>query len=325
MSSCSSRSSASVASSYFSNVSVSTTDTDFDSHFPQAARASSINLPSRLPAAPAPAPEVDLSALAVDPEYEGLPLGFVVAKLQSLGESRASGRAECAHADSLRPGADLLRNATSTSIAIPAGPQLPPYLSCSLADKLTTLPCSRPSHILAIHAPDSPRTLLMPVHGLLWAAKSPGLSVLSSKPEHQVPSSLIPSTPPPTDSSVPVLELTLPSTRAVPLLQGWIYLASPQLLLASLLPTLPSPPASLSSILNPTPEPTMPAAKAATLSHLPSRALLDSVALVHGLWQNTVALEISDKGLWATMGAAWNVLVGALAIQEQRRLAGARV
>lgn len=69
----------------------------------------------------------------------------------------------------------------------------------------------------------------------------------------------------------------------------------------------------------------MPAAKAATLSHLPSRALLDSVALVHGLWQNTVALEISDKGLWATMGAAWNVLVGALAIQEQRRLAGARV
>ncbi|KAL8283543.1 hypothetical protein RQP46_005646 [Phenoliferia psychrophenolica] len=283
-------------------------ETDLETHFSdlQGSRPSSIHLPTRLPPPPHVAPDVDLSTLAVDPEFQGLPLGFVVAKLKTFGP-------------------DLLRAAATTVISIPDGPALPPYLPCTFAqNSLPSLPIpsENPSHILAIHSPDAPRTLLVPVHGLLWAAQSPGLAILSSSPQHQPSSTLLPSTSAPTSSSLPVLELSLPSTRAVPLLQSWIYLASPHLLLKSLLPALPTPPKSLSSLLNPAPEPKTPAALAVALSHLPSATLLDRVALVHGLWQNTVALEISDELIWQTMGAAWSVLVAALGVQEQRRAGG---
>ncbi|KAL8283551.1 hypothetical protein RQP46_005654 [Phenoliferia psychrophenolica] len=259
----------------------------------RAHRQSSINLPTRLPPPPSVAPDVDLSTLAVDPEFEDLPLGFVVAKLRSYG-------------------ADLLRSATATAVSIPATPILPAYLPCKMPESSIMFPSANPFHILAIHSPDAPRTLLLPVHGLLWAAKSPGLSILSSAPEHQPKSSLLPTTPRPTPTSLPVLELSLPSSRAVPVLQNWIYISSPSILLQSLLPSPPTP------IVY-----TSPAVLAAALSHLPSSTLLDRVALVHGLWQNTVALEISDEMLWKGMGFAWSVLIAALAVQERRRVAGA--
>ncbi|KAK4702885.1 hypothetical protein P7C70_g3331, partial [Phenoliferia sp. Uapishka_3] len=299
------------ADSIFSHMTTSTASTSYETHFPdfRTAGATSIHLPTRLPEPPTPFAEVELASLAVDPEFQGLPIGFVVAKLQKLGP-------------------ELLNASTNSRITIPPGSFLPPYLSCPHApttSTLTSAPYTRPSHILAIRAPDAPRTLLLPVHGLLWASKSPALSLLSSAPEFQKQSSLLPSSLPPSDTSIPVLELTLPSTLAVPLLQGWIYLASPQILLSTILPAAPRPESSLEPLLNPAPQPKSPRSLALALSYLPSRTLLDRVSLVHGLWQNVVALEISDPALWSVMSGAWSVLIGALGLREQRRLAAERV
>ena len=214
------------------------------------------------------------------------------------------------------PGAELLRTATTTAISIPAGPHLSAYLPCTFYQNSGATPWSRPSHILAIRSPGAIRTLLLPVHGLLWAAKSPVLSLLSSAPAFQPASVLLPSFPAPTPTSLPVLELSLPSTRALPLLQGWIYLSSATLLKKSLLPCLPS---SLAS-----PEPKSAAELAASLSRLHASVLLDGITLIHALWQIVVALEISSKSdevLWKTMRSAWGTLVAALALQQERRRA----
>ena len=77
--------------------------------------------------------------------------------------------------------------------------------------------------------------------------------------------------------------MSLPSSRTVPLLQSWIYLASSSALLNSLLPIPAPPPSGLSRLLNPVPEPTTPRTMALALSPLPTRTLLDHVQLVHGL------------------------------------------
>lgn len=57
------------------------------------------------------------------------------------------------------------------------------------------------------------------------------------------------------------------------------------------------------------------------LSALPSKVLMDRVHLVHGMWQDVVALEMADQELWDTMGRAWAILVAALALGEKRRSA----
>ncbi|GAA5905125.1 hypothetical protein JCM6882_000386 [Rhodosporidiobolus microsporus] len=292
-------------------------------------KAASIRLPLQLPVPPEPLEEVELSSLVVDDELEGAPVGFAVGKLRSLGPS-------------------LLNATTSTCLHIPPGPTLPPYLPCTLpplASPAAASPVYLPSHILAIRSSDSPRTLVLPVHGLPWAAASPSLSILSSRPEKQPAHPNLPSSPRPYpsagdadgDAYLPVVDLELPSSSAFPFLQQWVYLRSPSLLLSSLLPTPPSSPspvvsapASLSHLLNPSPPPTSsptplaslpstPEALSQTLAAVPSLTLLNHVHRVHGLWQDAVALQISDEDLWTVMGVAWRILVAALALRERER------
>ncbi|GAA5951101.1 hypothetical protein JCM21900_005724 [Sporobolomyces salmonicolor] len=283
-------------------------------------KASLIHLPLHLPAPPEPFPDV-AGDLILDDELEGAPLGFVVGKLRSLGPS-------------------LLRATTATCLHIPAGPSLPQYLRCSLPPLTNCTSAYFPSHVLAIRSSDSPRTLLLPVHGLLWAASSTPLSILSSQPEKRPAHSSLPNVARPPVSAadeanrtthLPVIDLNLPSSSAFPFLQGWIYLRSPSIILSALLPPLPLPapspsraPPSLSRLLNPEPvsappQPETPGAMTVALSALSSRILLKHVHLVHGLWSNTVALQISDDELWKTMGLAWRILVAALALRERER------
>ncbi|KAK4705471.1 hypothetical protein P7C70_g723, partial [Phenoliferia sp. Uapishka_3] len=269
------------------------------------ARANSIHLPTKLPPAPAGLSDVDLTTLIVDEQLKDVPIGYYVARLRELG-------------------APLLLSATRTNIIMPPGPQLPDWIECrppALSQStLTAAPHISPSHLLAISSPDSPRTLLLPVHGLVFASRSPGLSILSSHPSLQHSSSNLPTSPSPSPSHLPVVPLSLPSSLAVPIIQAWIYLASPSLLLSSLLPKIPRPPPSLSSILNP-PDPGPPdaAAMAESLSQVSSKVLLERVALVHGLWQDVVALEMADSELWETMGRAWAILVASLGIRERKK------
>lgn len=209
-------------------------------------------------------------------------------------------------------GPSLLTNATSTTLYVPNGPVLPSYIEVSSDPSLSS--ALTPSHILAIAAPDSPRTLLVPVHGLLLASLSSSLSIISSSPSQQPPHPSLPSTPAPSPHSLPVVEVNLPSSLAFPLLQVYCYLASPSILLSSLLPT---PPDSASSGISPLLNPTR-LTVAEKLSHCETAELLRRVALCHGLWQNAVALGVSDEQLWGTMKSAWAILVGALALKEKR-------
>ncbi|GAA5904399.1 hypothetical protein JCM8208_004185 [Rhodotorula glutinis] len=290
------------------------------------AKAGTIRLPLQLPAPPTDLSEVDVSSLIVDDELQGAPVGFAVGRLRQLG-------------------AELLTATTATCLHIPPGPTLAPYLQVSLPPQSPPIPpVYLPSHVFAIHSTDSPRTLLLPVHGLLWAASSAHLNILSSRPEKQPSHPSLPlQARPHVDGAMhlPVVELTLPSSAAFPLLQGWIYLRSPSLLLSSLLPQPPTPPptaapssrpCSLSHLLNPSspekrgpPLPTAPSPQQSpsdftrALSSLSSVVLLRHVHLVHGLWQDTVALQVGDEDLWRAMGVAWRILVAALALKEQER------
>ncbi|KAL8276418.1 hypothetical protein RQP46_011170 [Phenoliferia psychrophenolica] len=273
-------------------------------------RGASIRLPTRLPDPPAGLLDVDLSSLILDDGLRDVPIGYFLGKLKELGPQ-------------------LMQSASVTQIQIPPGKDLPSHIACRVAPLPPNTPSNlgpiSPSHVLAIKARDSERTLLLPVHGIVWAARSPGLAILSSGPSLQPASPHLPTTPAPSPSHLPVVNITLPSSLAIPFLQGWIYTSSSLFLLSSLLPKHPTPsppPASLSPLLNPAPPPTptTAASVAEALSHLHSKELLDRVEVVHGLWQDVVALEIPDEELWSTMSRAWSILVAALGLRERRRI-----
>ncbi|GAA5862756.1 hypothetical protein JCM3774_001912 [Rhodotorula dairenensis] len=290
-------------------------------------KASTIRLPLQLPVPPTAFAEVDFKNLILDDELGDAPVGFAVGKLRQLGTS-------------------LLASTSATCLHIPAGPTAGPYVRCSFPPSRVPVPAVYlPSHVLAIHSSDSPRTLLLPVHGLLWGAMSPLLSFLTSRPEKQPPHPSLPpserSAPSEQDEksqsdALPVVELRLPSSAAFPLLQGWVYLRSPPVLLSALLPAPPkqkpsAPSPSIARLLNPVPvdeeqprtRPPTTESLTETLSWLPPVTLLRHVHLVHGLWQDVVALQIGDEELWQAMGLAWRILVAALAKRDQRARATA--
>ncbi|GAA5985647.1 hypothetical protein JCM11641_001461 [Rhodosporidiobolus odoratus] len=332
-SACGSFASSPSATSLFSKASYATDSTslDLESHNFQptpstsgpnpAAKAASIHLPLHLPAPPCPLEEVDIASLIVDHELEGAPVGFAVGKLRSIGSS-------------------LLQAASATTMHLPSGDQLPEYLPVTLPPVTSPTPIYLPSHILSIRSNDSPRRLLLPVHGLLYAASSPTLSFLSSQPERQPHHPNLPGGPRPYPSGgdkegtahLPVVELSLPSSSAFTILQGWIYLRAPLLLLSSLLPCPPpstSPssalPSSLSHLLNPS-TPTSssfsqstPESLTQSLAALPSSLLLKHVHIVHGVWSAAVALQVGEEDMWRVMGVAWQFLVAALALRERER------
>lgn len=51
-----------------------------------AIKAATIHLPLELPPSPEALQQVDITSLAVDEEFDGMPIGFVVAKMQTLGQ-----------------------------------------------------------------------------------------------------------------------------------------------------------------------------------------------------------------------------------------------
>ncbi|KAM0754522.1 hypothetical protein T439DRAFT_321564 [Meredithblackwellia eburnea MCA 4105] len=186
---------------------------------------------------------------------------------------------------------------------MPSSQSLPAKLTCQLPKPIKSIKSTLPSHVLAIRTVDSPRTLLLPVHGLLWASKSPALAILSSSPGLQPPSDHLDPDITYGPNELPVLQITLPSSSTISILNQYLYTSSRTRLLSSLLPS--HLPATSFDIVQ-------------SLSHLPPSSLLSSINRVHGLWQNVVALEMADEGVWDTMDQAWTVLVAALIARERR-------
>ncbi|KAM0786009.1 hypothetical protein ACM66B_006825 [Microbotryomycetes sp. NB124-2] len=278
-------------------------------------KSTTINLPLVLPQSPIPLQPVDVGKLHLDPELQSLPIGLVLSKLQLVGRS-------------------LLKVSTNTKLDLPPvsastrTPELPRWVPChfpairppassSINVSNQTLP--PPSHVLAVVSADSPRTLMVPVHGLLYAKHCRNLHILSSSPRAQPfhPSLPTDSRPPSanlTNSAVtlPVVKLQLPHAQAFTLLHAYIYTLSRQSLFSSLLPTVPS--SKFSNLLNPT-----LLSFAQSLSNLERQTLLRHLELVHGLWQICVALGVCDEKVWEVMRVCWSLLVGAVGIQEQQK------
>lgn len=318
-------SSCSSSNSLFSNVSASTAHTSQSVHQPvDDARRSTIHLPTKLPAAPVRAPDVDLSKVIVDKEFEGLPLGLVVAKLHSMGVYFPL-LSPSSSADSVTSaGADLLRACSATAVHSPAGPSLPPYLPCTLLSTPSRTSSLPPTHVLRPTRPVPSSSQPTACFGRQSAPGSP-----SSPPpplsNHSPPSSPRPlhqiSPPSPSSSSPSRRARRSPSSSMdLPRLAVDPPLLPPPRASTHHSPPLvtqqdPQPPNTARPVLDAPRRDGPPAVEP------PSSTLLARVTLVHGLWQNTVALEISDEALWRTMGVAWSALVAALAPKEQRRLA----
>lgn len=228
-------------------------------------------------------------------------------------------------------GTELLKSCARTSFEVPLTSILPFYLSCTPPQSSSST--LRPSHIIAITSNDSDRILLLPIHGLIFASISPILSILSSKIDLQPFHPNLPNYLPEDYNTtkiidrkkivqLPVVHLSLPSSKAFPILQAFIYTRSSSLLLSSLLPkplssTSSTTSSSIQSILNPT-----SASLSNSYSKLPPQILLEKIELIHGLWQNIVALEIGEEGndmgkeLWSVLRVAWEILLGALVLRQ---------
>ena len=244
-----------------------------------------------------------------------------------------------------------MRTLRETSVCIPETPQpLPSLLRVNLA---TASAVASPDYVLAITSDDNPRTLLLPVHGLVMATNTKSLSALSrsytlpdtdnvnkAKQEsqdmkdsgcHSIPTTDEPDMHSPR-TKLPVISLHLPSASAFSLLVPYFYTLSSASLLSSLLPTCPpinshpvhdsATPSSFSSssssidiLLADTPN-----ILANRLSVLKQDLLLEHVNVVHKVWQTAVALGAGRDDLWRTMEVAWSVLVGALAVKEGRNI-----
>ncbi|KAG5643326.1 hypothetical protein DXG03_001176 [Asterophora parasitica] len=234
--------------------------------------------------------------------------------------------------DNLNAYGPQLLKTLSTVRASTASDALPKEIDITVDDITSALP----SHMVAIFGP-APRpsasvphpkrkVTLYPVHSLYLAAHCARLPHFPPTPTES------PAVTPGSTSvtyNVPVRPLCLPSPMSYPRLSQYIYTKRSDTLLASLLPTLPTPPpASLLHVTVPEEEGTDSApafsktesladftifAHALAQTYTP-QALLQHVSVVHGLWQNVCALGIFDDALWEVIDRAWRVLLCAISV-----------
>ncbi|GAA5988842.1 hypothetical protein JCM11641_005038 [Rhodosporidiobolus odoratus] len=180
-------------------------------------------------------------------------------------------------------GSILLRSVLNTSVnpeQLPR-PSSEPFITCTSPK----LPLPRPTFAFYLTFADTRTTVTVPAHGLTWALMSPLLYEMSRSRAftEETPQPIL---------HLPVVDLSMPSRSAWPILHDYVYTLSTADLLSTL---LAAPPSSA------TPHPP------------DSQTQLDSLVArlrrVQQLWSNTVALQISDEGLWETMRRAYEVLV----------------
>jgi hypothetical protein len=235
-----------------------------------------------------------------------------------------------------------LQGITQTTVIVPSeSAPLPPLLVTKYLGESADI--AKADYVLAISAKDTTRTLLLPVHGLVMSTNAKCLSELSKGmyvpedvlcqysvlPESEIQVKIEDEeeqdeTKAASYRTLPVVSLSLPSAAAFSLLVPFFYTSSHASLLASLIPLRSMPyPQKLeqpegafpfNGLLNDTPN-----VLATRLSLLEQNLLLEHANLIHSVWQTAVALGAARDNLWKTLDIAWAVIVGALAIKEQRR------
>ncbi|EMD36791.1 hypothetical protein CERSUDRAFT_23972, partial [Gelatoporia subvermispora B] len=192
-------------------------------------------------------------------------------------------------------GADMLKVLPNVH-ATPARHVLPKELSVLVHD----LASHAPTHMLAVYAPSqAPRrtVTLFPVHDVIFAAHCAALPPLP--PSNSAA---------PYNLTLPVVPLPLPHPASLPALSAFLYTQRADQLLAALLPPLPP------ALARPA-----PAQYARALAETYTQRALAAHALrVTGAWRNACALGIHDDVFWRVLGAAWEVVLAALAMSVGR-------
>lgn len=200
-------------------------------------------------------------------------------------------------------GPALLQNALAARLSLPPtgshhqalSPPLPEVLSFDLNMPAYASPSSPfslpPNYVLAVRPPPSSSSSsgasqagsLLPIHDLIYRATCAHLPPIPVRS---------PSLPP---SALPVISITLPSPSTLPLLNSFLYIQRPDILLSSLLH------------LPPLPAHATPRTRAELTTYLAQtmdlRALLERIGVVHQVWGNVCALGCADGLLWKALDA----------------------
>ncbi|KAG5651053.1 hypothetical protein H0H81_010049 [Sphagnurus paluster] len=221
-------------------------------------------------------------------------------------------------------GPELLKSLSGVRASAPTG-AMPTELEITVDTNATAVP----SHMLAIYgptttlssspsssssssAPPSPATLtrkvtLYPVHSLYLAAHCARLPAFPPTTRRFTPGE------PSVHCTVPVRPLCLPSPATYPHLSAFLYTQSPELLLASVMPT-PPPTAHLPSHHQQHCEDGRAQyVRSLAQTYTPQR-LLQHALVLHGVWRNGCALGVVLPALWDTVELAWGVLLDAIAL-----------
>ncbi|KAJ7186781.1 hypothetical protein C8R46DRAFT_879548 [Mycena filopes] len=192
---------------------------------------------------------------------------------------------------------------------------LPPYITVPVFASRDRVPPSYPTHALAISnpSPSGPNDthLIFPVHALVLAAHCPKLPPLPPA---------APRTPGSTALHLPVLPLPLPSAPAFAILHAYLYSRN---LAAVLTALFPIPPAFLRALTHKTVRAALhpvsgAADRHALAAHLCAasaanvQVLMTHTVHVKELWQDMVALGITDPALWDTLSLVYEIVLGAL-------------
>ncbi|KAJ7280335.1 hypothetical protein C8J57DRAFT_1433960 [Mycena rebaudengoi] len=186
---------------------------------------------------------------------------------------------------------------------------IPPYLAVPLRPLQASVQPSYPTHALAISNASPSASdihLIFPIHALVLAAHC----------------SKLPQLPPPAPRAagsvhLPVLPLSLPSAPAFSILHAFMYTHRLDTVLAALFP-IPPPflraltPKTVRAALHSRADLHNLSMHLCAASSADVQVLLTHTAHVTELWQDMVALGITDAALWDTVELAYEVVLGAL-------------
>ncbi|KAG8758978.1 hypothetical protein FRC12_009872 [Ceratobasidium sp. 428] len=237
-------------------------------------------MPRELPR-PMLRPVSSAALAAIDPELAGIPVEFVRRSIIGMSKSIS----------------DTLL--TVVPKALPSA--LAPTVECAVRDP-NVEPSNMPTHYLIVIEPQAraQRGLLFPAHSLVLAAQCSSVTRFGPITRQLSDDGKT--------ATIPLVAFPVPAPRAFHILNAFLYTHNPQQLIASLLPL---PGAALSSISHES------AGVAHRLSRamadwLSTRALLNALKTVHGVWANAASLGVNDDRLWTIIRFAWGVLIGAV-------------
>lgn len=230
----------------------------------------------------------------------------------------------------------VLASTSTPALPTASGSALPKEVEVTITNDGSDEAAPLPSHMLAVYSSAAgpqrkSRVTLFPTHSLVLAAHCANLPSLPSTSASASATSSEGGETSSVQMTLPIVPMSIPSPEAFAPLSTFLYTGRADQLLSSLLPCAPDRPLTPSSDSQDTVEDAEAemeaeedvqsrreediAAYAAKISRsVSSPRLLQSALLINGVWRNCCALGVHDSRLWATMDAAWAVVVSAMAL-----------